>query len=64
VPEMLNKLPEEGLSELPKSKRPEEIKRTCDPKYCRYHRIVSHPIENVGRSRNESYNLKKRERSH
>ena len=45
MPEILNKLLEEGLNELPKSKRPEEIERTGDPKYCRYHRIVIHPIE-------------------
>ena len=42
---MLDKLLEEGLIELSESKRPEEIGRTDDPKYCRYHRIVSHLIE-------------------
>ena len=42
---MLDKLLEEGLIELSESKRPEEIGRTSDPKYCRYHRIISHPIE-------------------
>jgi len=45
APEMLDKLLEEGLIELLKSKRLEEIERTGDPKYCRYQRIVSHPIE-------------------
>ena len=45
APKMLDKLFEEGLIELPKSKRPEEIGRTSDPKYCRYHRIISHLIE-------------------
>ena len=45
VPEMLDKLLEKGLIELPESSRPEEIGRTNDPKYCKYHRIISHPIE-------------------
>jgi len=45
APKMLNKLLEEGLIELPESKRPEEIGRASDPRYCRYHRIISHPIE-------------------
>ena len=43
---MLDKLFEKGLIELLESKRPEEIERTNDPKYCRYHSIISHPIEN------------------
>jgi len=33
------------LIELLESKRPEEIERTSDPKYCRYHRIIGLPIE-------------------
>ena len=45
VPEMLNKLLEKGLIELQESSRPEEIRRTNDPKYCKYHRIMSYPIE-------------------
>jgi len=45
APEMLDKLLEEGLIELPESKHTEEIGRSNDPKYCRYHRIISHPIE-------------------
>jgi len=45
VPEMLNKLLEKGLIELLESSRSEEIKRTNDPKYCKYHRIISHLIE-------------------
>jgi len=42
---MLDDLLEKGVIELPESKRPEEVGRTVDPKYCRYHRIVSHPLE-------------------
>jgi len=45
VPEMLDKLLEKGLIKLPESSRPEEIGRTNDPKYCKYHRIISHLIE-------------------
>ena len=45
TPEMLAKLLEERLIELPESKHLQEIGKTNDPKYCRYHRIISHPIE-------------------
>jgi len=45
TPEMLHKLLEKGLIELPESKHPEEVGRTDDPKYCKYRRIISHPIE-------------------
>ena len=30
---------------LPDPKRPAEINKTSDPRYCPYHRIVSHPIK-------------------
>ncbi|KAG8380602.1 hypothetical protein BUALT_Bualt06G0032700 [Buddleja alternifolia] len=33
------------LIELPEPKRPEEAGKVNDPKYCKYHRVVSHPIE-------------------
>ncbi|XP_057249297.1 uncharacterized protein LOC130590767 [Beta vulgaris subsp. vulgaris] len=42
---MLEDLLEKRIIELPDSKRPEEAGRTSDPNYCRYHRLVSHPIE-------------------
>jgi len=42
---MLDDLHEKGVIELPEPKRPEEAERTTDPKYCCYHRIVSHPLE-------------------
>ena len=41
---MLDDLLKKGIIELPPSKRPEESGRTNDPKYCRYHRVVSHPL--------------------
>ena len=42
---MLDDLLENGIIELPIPKRPEEAGRTIDPKYCRYHRVISHPLE-------------------
>ncbi|KAM1358731.1 hypothetical protein ACFX15_044968 [Malus domestica] len=41
---MLDDLLEKMVIELPECKRPEEINRINDPKYCKYHRIVSHPV--------------------
>jgi len=40
-----NDLPEKGFIQLPEPKRPKEVGSTADPKYCRYHRMVSHPPE-------------------
>ncbi|KAK9677082.1 hypothetical protein RND81_11G120500 [Saponaria officinalis] len=42
---MLDDLLEKKVIELPESKRRNEAGRTTDPKYCRYHRVVSHPLE-------------------
>ncbi|KAK9732639.1 hypothetical protein RND81_04G012300 [Saponaria officinalis] len=42
---MLDDLLEKKVIEFPESKRPNEAGRTADPKYCRYHRVVSHPLE-------------------
>jgi len=42
---MLDDLLEKGIIELPSSIRPEEAGRVNDPKYCRYHRVISHPLE-------------------
>ncbi|XP_051117866.1 uncharacterized protein LOC127242389 [Andrographis paniculata] len=36
----------ENLIELPNSKRPEEAGKVDDPRYCKYHRVVGHPIHN------------------
>ena len=38
---MLDDLLQNGVIELPNPERPKE----ADPKYCRYHRVVSHPLE-------------------
>jgi hypothetical protein len=45
VPGMLEDLLDKEIIKLPKCKRPEEMGRTNDPKYCKYHRVVSHTVE-------------------
>ena len=45
VLEMIDKLLEKGLIELPESKCTEKIGKTSDPKFYRYHLIIGHPIE-------------------
>ena len=42
---ILDDLLEMGAIQLPKPKSPEEVGRTTRPKYCCYHRMVSHPLE-------------------
>ena len=44
VPKLFERLMKKGL-DLPRIKRPNQVGKTDDPKYCPYHRIVSHPIE-------------------
>ncbi|KAM1094241.1 hypothetical protein ACFX2B_009147 [Malus domestica] len=41
---MLNDLLEKKVIELPECKCPEEMNRVNDLKYCKYHRVVSHPV--------------------
>ncbi|PIN12542.1 hypothetical protein CDL12_14847 [Handroanthus impetiginosus] len=45
VPHIFDELLARKLIKLPQPKRPEEVGKTNDPKYCKYHRVVSHPIE-------------------
>ena len=45
VPDMLEQLLEKKLIELPEPKRPNEKDKVNDPKFCKYHRIISHPTE-------------------
>ncbi|KAH9621582.1 hypothetical protein KSS87_002730 [Heliosperma pusillum] len=42
---ILDDLLEKNVIQLPESKRPEQANKTTDPNYCRYHRLVSHPLE-------------------
>ncbi|KAM3007499.1 hypothetical protein FF2_031739 [Malus domestica] len=41
---MVDDLLEKKVIELPECKRPEEMNRINDPKYCKYHRIVGHHV--------------------
>lgn len=41
---MLEDMLDKKVIELPDCKRPYEMNRVNDLKYCRYHRIVSHPV--------------------
>jgi len=45
LPGILDDVLEKGVIQCPEPKRPEEVGRTVDPKYYRYHRMVSHPLE-------------------
>ncbi|KAL4596013.1 hypothetical protein ACB092_12G133300 [Castanea dentata] len=45
IPEMLEQLFNLKLIELLECKRPEEVGKVDDPDYCKYHRIISHPIQ-------------------
>jgi len=42
---MLNDWVGKKIINLPEKKQPEEARRTNDPKYYRYHRVISHPVE-------------------
>ncbi|KAM1119246.1 hypothetical protein ACFX2B_042857 [Malus domestica] len=41
---MLDDLLEKKVIKLPECKSPEEMNRVNDPKYCKYHRIMSHHV--------------------
>ena len=45
LPDMLEQLLEKQLIQLPECKRPAEMERVKDPNYCKYHRVISHPVE-------------------
>ncbi|KAH0665732.1 hypothetical protein KY285_026938 [Solanum tuberosum] len=45
VSAIFDELLEMKLFELPEMKRPDEAGNSDDPKYCKYHRLVGHPIE-------------------
>jgi len=42
---MQDDLLKKRITELPEPKRPEETGSTTDPKYCWYHRVISHSLE-------------------
>ncbi|KAL0455820.1 UNVERIFIED_CONTAM: hypothetical protein Slati_0921200 [Sesamum latifolium] len=45
IPGIFDDLLEANLIDLPKMKHPEEAERKDDPKYCKYHRLVGHTIQ-------------------
>ena len=45
VSSMLDELLKSKLFQLPELKRPEEANQVNDPNYCKYHRLISHPVE-------------------
>ncbi|KAL0281863.1 UNVERIFIED_CONTAM: hypothetical protein Sangu_2985500 [Sesamum angustifolium] len=45
VPGIFDDLLEANLIDLPEMKRPEEAEQKDDPKYCKYHCLVGHPIQ-------------------
>jgi hypothetical protein len=42
---MLDDLLKSNIIELPEVKRPDEANQVDNPNYCKYHRLISHPIE-------------------
>ncbi|KAK4406576.1 hypothetical protein Sango_0664100 [Sesamum angolense] len=44
--EIFDDLLEANIIDLPEMKRPEEVERKDDPRYCKYHRLVGHTIQN------------------
>jgi len=45
ISRMLDDLLESNIIELPKVNRPDEANQVDNPNYCKYHRLISHPIE-------------------
>ncbi|GAA0159755.1 hypothetical protein LIER_16461 [Lithospermum erythrorhizon] len=45
IPMMFDNLLKAKLIELPESKRPEEASQSTEPNFCRYQKILGHPIE-------------------
>ena len=45
VPNILEQLLQLKLIELPECRRPEDMGKVDDPNYCKYHRIIGHPIQ-------------------
>ncbi|TYK23002.1 retrotransposon gag protein [Cucumis melo var. makuwa] len=45
VADMLEQLIEKQLIQLPECKRLEQAGKVDDPNYCKYHQVISHPVE-------------------
>ena len=44
VADMLEQMLEKQLIQLPECKRPKQAEKVDDPNYCKYHRVISHPV--------------------
>ncbi|KAK4706253.1 hypothetical protein R3W88_034198 [Solanum pinnatisectum] len=47
VPIILDELLAKKVIDLPESKRPEQINKVGDPKYCKFHRVLGHPTRKI-----------------
>src|ERR1051325_2261524 len=45
LPDMLEQLVDNELIKLPECKQTADMGKVNDPNYCKYHRVISHPIE-------------------
>ncbi|KAA0057875.1 retrotransposon gag protein [Cucumis melo var. makuwa] len=45
VADMLEQLIEKQLIQFPECKRPKQTGKVDDPNYCKYYRVISHPVE-------------------
>jgi len=59
---MLDDLLEKQGIQLLEPKRPEEVGRIVDPKYCCYHRMISHPLKKCIRINERIMQLAKEQR--
>ena len=57
---MFDELLEANLIELPEMKRPDEANQVNDPNYCKYHRLIGHPVEKCFVSKDKIMELQKR----
>ena len=60
LPRIVVDLLKKGVIQLPEPKRPEEVGRIANPKYCHYHRIVSQLVKGASQLRNASCSCPKR----
>ncbi|TYK05045.1 ty3-gypsy retrotransposon protein [Cucumis melo var. makuwa] len=45
IADVLEQLLKKKLIQLPKCKRPKQAGKVDDPNYCKYHRVINHPVE-------------------
>ncbi|KAK2975774.1 hypothetical protein RJ640_014597 [Escallonia rubra] len=64
VPGILDFLLEHKLIDLPKMKRADDSRQVNESKYCKYHRLISHPTEKCFTLKEVIMNLSKRGKIH